>query len=122
SSFCGSMGIEMFEPLSFKGRQGSGIAGGRCAYADKSLEPKWDWEKFEYGYRLWGRLLYNPKADPQTWRRFLGREFGAAAAPSESALAHASRLLPLVTTAHCPSAANFNYWPEMYTNMPIVDA
>lgn len=122
SSFCGSMGLELFEPLSFKGRQGSGIAGGRCAYADTSLAPKWDWQKFEYGYRLWGRLLYNPNADPQTWRRFLGREFGAAAAPSESALAHASRILPLVTTAHCPSAANFNYWPEMYTNMPIVDA
>jgi hypothetical protein len=122
SSFCGSMGLELFEPLSFKGRQGSGTAGGRCAYADKSLNPKWDWEKFEYGYRLWGRLLFNPDADPQTCRRFLVKEIGAAAGASESALAYASRILPLVTTAHCPSAANFNYWPEMCTNMPIVDA
>jgi len=34
----------------------------------------------------------------------------------------ASKILPLITTAHCPSAANNNYWPEMYYNMPIVDA
>jgi len=40
----------------------------------------------------------------------------------EGALASGSRILPLVTTAHCPSAANNNYWPEMYFNMPLVDA
>ena len=37
-SFCGSDGVEIMEPLSFKGRRGSGIAGGRCAYADASLQ------------------------------------------------------------------------------------
>ena len=121
SSFCGSLGLELFEPLSFKGRQGSGVPGGRNAYADPSLRPAADWKKYEYGYRLWGRLLYNPESDPQTWRRFLRAQYGEAAAAAEGALAHASRILPLVTTAHCPSAANFNYWPEMYTNMPIVD-
>jgi hypothetical protein len=30
-------------------------------------------------------------------------------------------VLPLVTTAHLPSAANNSYWPEMYANMSIVD-
>ena len=35
--------------------------------------------------------------------------------------AAAGKILPLVTTAHCPSAANNNYWPEMYFNMPMVD-
>lgn len=43
------------------------------------------------------------------------------AAPAEAALASASRILPLVTTAHHPSAANNRYWPEMYTNMPVGD-
>jgi hypothetical protein len=38
----------------------------------------------------------------------------------EAALASASRILPLITTAHHPSAANNRYWPEIYTNMPIV--
>ncbi len=28
----------------------------------------------------------------------------------------------MITTAHCPSAANNNYWPEMYTNMSLLDA
>jgi hypothetical protein len=59
-SFCGSDGVEIMEPLSFKGRRGSGIAGGRCAYADKSLISQWDWQKYSYSYRVWGQLLYNP--------------------------------------------------------------
>src|SRR5205814_1081018 len=108
SSFCGSVGIELFEPLSFKGRKGSGLPGGRNAYTDETLKPKGgDWQKYAYTYRLWGRLLYNPDANPQVWQRSLRTEFGAAAAPVESALAQASRILPLVTTAHCPSAANY---------------
>jgi hypothetical protein len=121
SNFCGSVGVEVCEPLSFKGRKGSGLPLGRTAYVDKSLEPKWDWQKYLYTYRVWGRLLYNPDADHDTWQRHLRGEFHGAAQPVESALAHASRILPLVTTAHGPSAANNNYWPEMYTNMPIVD-
>jgi len=122
SSFCGSCGIELFEPLSFKGRKGSGLPGGRDAYADPALRPARDYEKYLYGYRLWGRLLYNPEAQPETWRRLLQNQYGPAAAACEGALARASRILPLFTTAHTPSAANNNYWPEIYTNMPIVDA
>ncbi len=120
--FCGGNGAELFEPLSFKGRRGSGIAGGRCAYADSSLRPSRDWEKYLYTYRLWGRLLYSPDADPQQWRRYLSKEFTASASAIEGALANASRILPLVTTAHMPSAANDTYVPELYTNQPIADA
>ncbi|MCU0917011.1 MAG: hypothetical protein MUC88_20980 [Planctomycetes bacterium] len=122
SSFCGSNGVELFEPLSFKGRKGSGLPGGRDAYADATLRPARDYEKYLYEYRLWGRLLYNPDAEPDTWRRFLRDEYRGAAVECEGALAYASRVLPLFTTAHTPSAANNNYWPEIYTNMPIVDA
>jgi hypothetical protein len=122
SSFCGSLGAEIMEPLSFKGRKGSGLTGGRTAYQDRALRPDVDWEKYQYTYRLWGRLLYNPDTDPDGWRRSLREPFGAGAEASEKALAHASRILPLVTTAHLPSAANNNYWPENYTNMSIVDA
>jgi hypothetical protein len=63
-SFSGSLGVELFEPLSFKGRMGSGVAGGRNAYADKSLDPKYDWQKFEYQYRVWGRLATTRKQTP----------------------------------------------------------
>jgi hypothetical protein len=120
-AFCGSDGVELFEPLSFKGREGSGHSGGRCGYADQSLNPHWDWQKFLYTYRLWGRLTYNPDSDPDTWRRHLRRQFQSQAAPLEAALASATRILPIVTTAHMPSAANVNYEPEFYTNQSVLD-
>lgn len=119
--FCGSDGLELCEPLSFKGRMGSGMPGGRDAYADASLRPSGgDWRKHAYTYRVWGRLLYNPEASPECWQRQFRSDFGAAAGHCEEALAHASRVLPLVTVAHHPSASNNSYWPEIYTNMPIV--
>jgi hypothetical protein len=121
ASFCGSQGIDLLEPLSFKGRHGSGVPGGRCAYADETLNPRYDWEKFLYTYRVWGRHLYNPDTPPNTWRRLLRKQFGAASLAAEEALSNASRILRLVLAAHGPSAANNSYWPEIYTNMPIVD-
>jgi hypothetical protein len=121
-SFCGSSGVELMEPLSFKGRRGSGIAGNRCGYADATLKPRWDWEKYLYSYRIFGRLAYNPDTQPEVWSRYLDKQFGTGAKAVESALANATRILPIVLTAHGPSAANNNYWPEMYTNQSIVDA
>lgn len=119
ASFCGAAGIEWSEPLHFKGRRGSGQAGGRCAYADASLNPQYDFQKYLYTYRLWGRLGYNPDADPEIWRRALRQDFGSAAAAVENALAPASRVLPLFTLAHGPSADCASYWPEIYSNMPL---
>lgn len=103
--FEGSCGVELMEPLSFKGRRGSGLAGGRCAFADAKRQPRWDWEKYADWYRVWGRKLENPDAPVDV-------------APQ---LAAASRILPLITTAHLPSAANNNYWPEMYTNQSLIE-
>jgi len=120
ASFCGADGVEWCEPLSFKGRMGSGRPGDRTGYDDASLRPRWDWEKFAFQYRLWGRLGYNPDADPDIWQRWLVRAFGPAAADAETALSAASRILPLVTLAHGPSVSNNSYWPEIYTNMSIV--
>jgi hypothetical protein len=122
SHFSGTQGIELCEPLTFKGRKGSGSEGGREPYLAEELKlPNRDWLKYKYTYRLWGRLLYNPETNPDVWRRYLRFEFGEAADSYELALAHASRILPLVTAAYCPSAANVVYWPEMHTNQPIAD-
>ncbi len=120
--FGGADGAELLEPLSYKGRRGSGLPGGRCAYADRSLEPSRDWEKYRYTYRIWGRLLYDPGTDPEVWRRSLRRRFRERAPHVEAALGAATRILPIVTTAHLPSAANDTYMPEIYTNQPIADA
>ena len=120
--FCGSNGVEIMEPLSFKGRRGSGHTGSRCGYADRSLDPQWDWQKYEYTARIWGRLLYNPETASEILRRPIVPQFGKGAAAVESALANVSRILPIVTTAYAPSAANNLYWPEMYCNQSMVDA
>ncbi|MCX6619865.1 MAG: hypothetical protein NTY38_02050, partial [Acidobacteria bacterium] len=122
SSFCGSKGVELCEPLFFKGRHGSGHPGGRCAYADSSLAPARDWEKYAYTYRVWGRLTYNPDAEPETWRRALAVEYPGAGEAVESALSHATRILPLVTTSHGESGSNQAYWPEIFTDLATADA
>ncbi len=123
SGFCGSNGVEWFEPLSFKGRKGSGVPGGRNAYAETALKPTGgDFEKHTYSYRIWGRCLYNPETDAEGWQRELRKEFGPGADNAERTLNAAGQILPLVTTAHCPSAANNNYWPEMYLNMPMIES
>jgi hypothetical protein len=126
-SFCDSAGVEIMEPLSFKGRRGSGHAGpertgSRCAYADATLTPRWDWQKYAYGFRIWGRLLYDPATAPEVWLRAMRHEFGPAGDDLAAALSASSRILPTVTTAHLPSAANNQYWPEVYLNQSLVDA
>ena len=116
----GAMGVELCEPLTFKGRMDTGEPGGRDPYLDPALRLDGaEWKKYRYTYRLWGRLLYDPEADPDSWRRFLRSQFGAAAAAVEAALAPASRVLPLVTVVHGLGASNNGYWPEIYLNMPI---
>ncbi len=118
ANFCGASGLEICEPLTFKGREGSGHPGGRNAYVGADDAP--DWRKFAESYRLWGRLLYNPDATPDAWRRSLKRQFGDKSQAAEQALAAASRVLPLLTSAHLPSASNHALWYEMYTNQPLI--
>jgi hypothetical protein len=122
SSFSGSAGVEWMEPLSFKGRKGSGLAGGRESYAGVTEFNVRDWLKYEYTYRTWGRGVYDPSSTPDARKRYMRRTLGSAADAAESALNLSTRILPTVTTAHLPSAANANYWPEIYTNQSIVIA
>jgi len=122
SHICDSDGVEWFEPLSFKGRMGSGLQGTRDGYADVSLHPDGgSWVKYLYTYRIWGRMLYNPDTPREVWSRYLKSEFGRAARDCEIALGHASRVFLLITTTHLPSASNNGYWPEMDTPDPIVE-
>jgi hypothetical protein len=120
-NFCGSDGVELMEPLSFKGRRGTGIGGDRCGYLDRTLKPRWDWEKYIYTLRVFGRLAYNPETSPEVWNRYLETQFGEGAEDVALALGNASRILPIVLTVHGVSAANNLYWPELYTNFSIVD-
>lgn len=120
ASFAGSDGIEWMEPMSFKGRQGSGIPGGRVGYKRMDLATRLEWEKYLYQYRLWGRHSYNPDANPGAAARQLSVQCGDVTDLVTEALHSASRILPLITHAHGPSIANNAYWPEIYTNLAIV--
>ena len=121
ANFCGAAGMEIMEPLFFKGREGSGRPGGRDAYADTSLgTQKLDTAKFTLTYMTWGRHLYNPDTDPTFYHRTLAQQFGPAGPALETALAASSRILPLVTTAWLPSASNHEFWAEMLTSVQIL--
>jgi len=123
ASFCGADGLEYMEPLSWKGRDGSSLPGTRNAYLDESLEPsEGDFAKFEITYRQWGRTLYDPATKPEAWRRAMRAKLGAGADAVQDALAYASRILALLTSAHMPSAANRRFWYEIYVNVGILPA
>ncbi|MBO1005077.1 hypothetical protein [Pseudogracilibacillus auburnensis] len=121
-TFGEAKGIEVMEPLSFKSRKTSETPTERDPYLDESLRLEQnEWKKYLYTYRLWGRLLYNPDANPETWQRYLRSQFGMSADSLEKSLKFASKILPLITVAHSPSVANNIYWPEIYSNIFIVD-
>lgn len=121
ANFCGAAGMELLEPLTFKGREGSGHSDGRNAYANQQLSSSnLDTGKFDVTYFLWGRHLYNPETAPEAYRRYLQRTYGDADEHLELALANSSRILPLVTTAWLPSASNHSLWVELYTPTSIL--
>jgi hypothetical protein len=118
STIGGALGVELCEPLTFRGRKNSGH-GPRDLYVDEQLHQssRDDWRKYAYTYRIWGRLLYNPGADPEEWRRYLRGTVGEAV---ERALSASSRILPLTTVALGLSASCNYYWPEVPTNLPLL--
>jgi hypothetical protein len=76
-SFCGSDGVEIMEPLSFKGRRvgdcGQSYRLCRCvAGAALGLG------EVRIRASHMGRLLYNPEASPDGWGRYMSSHFGEA--------------------------------------------
>ncbi|MES2176658.1 MAG: hypothetical protein V4550_02240 [Gemmatimonadota bacterium] len=115
--FAGMTGADLMEPLTCRGRRGTGV-GRRDGYADATLAPARDWEKYSAWYRAWGRTMYDPRTAPDVFSRSFGSD--ARSRALASALARANRILPIVTNAHLPSAACDAYWPEIYWNHRIV--
>lgn len=113
AGFCGMTGADLMEPLTCRGRRGTGV-GRRDGY--KEATP-WrdDWEKYSAWYRSFGRMMYSRATPAEVFARDVSH------GPLRAALAKASRILPLVTQAHLPSAACDAYWPEVYWNQPIVE-
>jgi hypothetical protein len=118
--FCGMTGAELMEPLTCRGRRGSSVSGTRrSGYVSDKLEPKYDWQKYDYWYRTFGRMTFNPDSDPEVCKRSFGTSTKMRAL--EAALASASRILPLVTQASSESAACDLYWPEIDWPIPVAN-
>jgi hypothetical protein len=116
--FCGATGADLMEPLTCRGRRGSADDSRRSGYISAKLEPHWDWQKYLLWYRSFGRGMYNPQSGEAALSRPFGKTRQGQAL--QSALGHASRILPIVTSAHLASAACDVYWPEIYWNQSMV--
>ncbi len=121
STFCNSLGVELCEPLSFKGRMGTGIKNGRFNYSEKKLRTKYDWQKYIYTYKVWGRCVYNYDTNDDNYARYFRKIFGRVSEDLINALSYASKILPFFTLVHGVSASNNSYWPEIYENMSTVE-
>lgn len=122
STFAGSLGVDVCEPLFFKGRKGSGLPGRRDPYIDPELKLGLrDWTKYAYTYRIWGRKLYNPDAPEREWQGYLDQTYGELADTVQRTLAPLSRILPLITVVHGLGGSNNGNWPEVYTNLPVTE-
>lgn len=120
SVIAGAIGVDLCEPLTFRGRKDTAGDASRDLYVDPELALGVDdWRKYSYEYRLWGRLLYDPEASSETWRRWLEAVFPGAAEAMEAALGAASRILPLMTVAMGFAPDNQVYWPEVFTDIPL---
>ena len=121
STIAGATGVEICEPLSYKGRMGSGQPGGRFNYTDGALIPKYDWQKHEIFYRIWGRRLHDAAAEGPELLRLLDTRCGDAADDVAKALTGIGGVLNIVTQAYGPSACNHYYWPEIYDNLSLIN-
>jgi hypothetical protein len=107
-------GFEVFAPLTNKGYGNE--PGTWRLFAEPSHEVgSWEFERYWYFYLVFGRLAYNPEAEPEIWRRELHHRFGATAGDVEAAYRHASQIIPFITATHLPSAGEWRWWPEMDT-------
>jgi hypothetical protein len=120
AAFAGSRGFEYCEPMFFKGRKGSGVRGGKDVYRRDDLRLGDDtWRKYRYTYATWGEHLYDPDTDAPLAALILAEDHGEAADAIHAALGVASRILPLITSAHSPAASNNGYSPELIFDLPI---
>ena len=121
STISGATGVEICEPLSYKGRMGSGLPGGRFNYTVNAMIPKYDWQKYEVFYRIWGRKLHDNNVEEVEWSRLLTTRCGNAAHAAATALSGIGGVLNIVTQAYGPSACNHSYCPEVYDNLSLIN-
>ena len=114
ATFGGSRGVDICEPLFFKGRKGQWRDPAPATLTFRrppALRPGVDQVPL-HATCCGGGCCYNPDSDPETWRRYLRSTYGAAG-DVERSLSSLSRILPLVTVVHGVGGSNNGYWPEV---------
>ena len=116
-----AIGYEFTAPLSLKG--------GHAIIPDKAwpihvhpdmINYEWEDERYWMWYLSYGRMGYNPNASCDIWQREFRFRFGKdIAGDMEQAYLNASRILPLVTTAHFPAHPSLHYWPELFAGASL---
>jgi hypothetical protein len=107
-------GFEVFAPLTNKGY--GNASGDWPLFADPATRYyHWEHQRYWAFYLAFGRMGYNPATSPAVWRREFEHRFGSAAEDMQVAYLHASKILPLITATHLPSASEWSWWPEMDT-------
>ena len=57
---------------------GTGIKNGRFNYSKKELRTKYDWQKYIYTYKVWGKCVFNYKTKNDSYKRYFNKNFGPA--------------------------------------------
>ena len=117
----GGIGFQINSPLSLKG--GHELIPGDAwpIHINPDLvDYKWEDERYWAYYLSFGRFGYNKNTSEEVWKREFDLRFGKEASSyTEEAYKWASKVMPLITTAHFPVHPSLHYWPELYTGAAL---
>ena len=110
--------FEIFMPLTNKG---FGTKGKDWSIYKEGIarDYQFEHEKYWFFYQCFGRMGYNPNTDEKIFLREFKKRFGLQYRLIFKLYCIASKILPLIGSAHFPSEAMWNYWYEMEPGFPI---
>jgi len=117
-----AVGFEVTPPLSQKGFSQFGQTRGHWSTYREGVEHdcyEWEYEKYWFFYRLWGRIAYDPELGDEVWLKELARRFGPEAAPHLlNAYRESSKVVSYLVSHHMDDRNMYN-WLELDAGGPI---
>ena len=84
------------------------------------IDYNWEDERYWAYYLSFGRWGYNKNTNEEVWKREFDLRFGKEMSGCvEEAYRWASKVMPLITTAHFPVHPSLHYWPELYAGAAL---
>lgn len=116
-----AVGFEVTPPLSQKGFSQFGQTPGHWSIYRDGLPDcyEWEYEKYWFFYKLWGRIGYDPELGDEVWLNELERRFGAEPAPHLlDAYRESSKVISYLVSHHMDDQNMYN-WLELDAGGPI---